>query len=156
MQFKQRRELKRTRIEIIPMIDTMFFLLVFFMLSSLALTKLNGLLVNLPQAASAPKQPPAELTLTIDKNQQLYVNKVPVTFANLETTLVAKAGGANANLGTATVIINADTSVPHGIVVRSIDAAREVGIVKFAIATSPEAVTAGDRFPSPLPEPRHE
>ena len=57
MQFKRHRELKRTRIEIIPMIDTMFFLLVLFMLSSLALTKLNGLPVNLPQASSAPKQP---------------------------------------------------------------------------------------------------
>ncbi len=50
MEFKRRRELKRTRIEIIPMIDTMFFLLVFFMLSSLALVRLNGLPVNLPRA----------------------------------------------------------------------------------------------------------
>ena len=49
MEFRRRRELKRTKIEIIPMIDTMFFLLVFFMLSSLALTRLNGLPVNLPR-----------------------------------------------------------------------------------------------------------
>ncbi len=153
MQFKQRRELKRTRIEIIPMIDTMFFLLVFFMLSSLALTKLNGLPVNLPQAASAPKQQPAELTVTIDKNQKLYVNKTPVTFETLETTLVAKAGGSRANLGEATVIINADTSVPHGIVVRCIDGAREVGIVKFAIATAPEAVPVASTASPPTGAP---
>ncbi len=143
MQFKRQRELKRTRIEIIPMIDTMFFLLVFFMLSSLALTKLNGIPVNLPQANNSPKQPPAQLTVTIDKGQQIYINKTPVTFQTLETTLVDKAGGAQANLGEATVIINADASVPHGIVVRCIDGAREVGITKFAIATAPEETGGG-------------
>ena len=136
MQFKQKRELKRSRIEIIPMIDTMFFLLVFFMLSSLALTKLNGLPVNLPQSATAPKQAPAELTITVDKNQKIYVNKIPVTFETLEPQLVQNAG-KGADLGQATVIINADASVPHGLVVRCIDGAREVGIVKFAIATAP-------------------
>lgn len=141
MQFKQRRELKRSRIEIIPMIDTMFFLLVFFMLSSLALTKLNGLPVNLPQSATAPKQAPAELTITVDKNQKLYVNKTPVTFETLEPTLVERAG-KGADLNQATVIINADASVPHGLVVRCIDGAREVGIVKFAIATAPQGEAA--------------
>lgn len=142
MQFKRRRELKRTRIEIIPMIDTMFFLLVFFMLSSLALTKLNGLPVNLPQANNAAKQPPAPLTITLDSARKIYVNKTPVTFATLERTLVDKAGGAQADLGAATVIINADASVPHGEVVRCIDSAREVGISRFAIATAPENESA--------------
>ena len=52
MRFKQRRQLKRTRIEIIPMIDTMFFLLVFFMLSSLALVRQNSIHVNLPKASN--------------------------------------------------------------------------------------------------------
>jgi len=137
MQFKQRRELKRTKIEIIPMIDTIFFLLVFFMLSSLALTRLNGLQVNLPQAATAPQQAPAELAITIDKARHLYVNKEPVTFDQLEAKLVEKVGSA-AKLPQATVIINADTSVPHGMVVKCIDFSREVGIIHFAIATAPE------------------
>jgi len=147
MQFKQRRELKRTKIEIIPMIDTMFFLLVFFMLSSLALTKLNGLPVDLPQAATAPKQPPAELTLTIDKDQQLYVNRIPVTFANLENMLVEKTGGPNANLDQTTLIINSDQVVPYGIVVHCIDSAREVGITHYSMATAAES--AGGTASSP-------
>ena len=75
MEFKRRRELKHTKIEIIPMIDTMFFLLVFFMLSSLALTKLNGLPVNLPQASSAQKQQASDITITIDGGQHIFVNK---------------------------------------------------------------------------------
>src|ERR1700710_519240 len=104
MEFKRRRELKRTRIEIIPMIDTMFFLLVFFMLSSLALAKLNGLPVNLPRASTAPKQAPAKLTLTIDKDQLVYVNKEPVAIEDVGTKLLEKAGGPNVDLNTASVI----------------------------------------------------
>jgi biopolymer transport protein ExbD len=138
VQFRRQRELKRTKIEIIPMIDTMFFLLVFFMLSSLALARLNGFPVNLPQAKSAPKQPPTELTITIDKSQHLFVNKLPVTTNNLGTVLVQKAGGPNGDLSNATVIINGDTTVPHGLVVKCIDEARLVGITHFAIATAPE------------------
>src|SRR6201986_2586837 len=90
--FKGRREPKRTKIEIIPMIDTMFFLLVFFMLSSLALTRLNGLPVNLPRASTAPKQGATELTITVDKNRQLYVNKDRVSGAELPQRLLKKAG----------------------------------------------------------------
>ena len=138
MEFKRRRELKRTRIEIIPMIDTMFFLLVFFMLSSLALTRLNGLPVNLPRASTAPKQPASDLIITVDKDQQVYVNKEPVTLADLGTVLVQKAGGPNVDLANASIVINADLTVPHGIVVKCIDESRGVGITKFAIATAPE------------------
>ena len=139
MEFKRRRELKRTKIEVIPMIDTMFFLLVFFMLSSLALTKLNGLPVNLPQSSTATKQAATDLTLTITKEKLLYLNKEPVTLANLGEKLVEKAGGPNVNLAAASVVLNADSDVSHGLVVKCMDEARGVGITKFGIATSPEA-----------------
>src|SRR5579862_7860383 len=90
VEFKRRRELKRTKIEIIPMIDTMFFLLVFFMLSSLALTRLNGLPVNLPRASTAPKQNPVDLTVTIDKDQKVYLNKQLIDVATLPEQLQEK------------------------------------------------------------------
>ena len=143
MEFKRRRELKRTKIEIIPMIDTIFFMLVFFMLSSLALTRLNGLPVNLPKAATAIQQQANDLTITIDKSRQIYVNKDPVALADLGPALIAKAGGASIDLSTADVIINADLTVPHGLVVSCIDTARQVGIERFAIATAPEDGNAG-------------
>src|SRR5579862_9557032 len=136
MEFRRRRELKRTKIEIIPMIDTMFFLLVFFMLSSLALTRMNGLPVNLPQASSAPKQPPVDLTITIDKLQQVFVNKQMVAPDQVGQELLKQAG--DADLSQTSVVINADKTVPHGLVVQCIDEARNAGISKFAIATEPE------------------
>src|ERR1700722_5206845 len=138
MTFRRRREYKRARIEIIPMIDTMFFLLVFFMLSSLALTKLNGLPVNLPRASTAPKQNVTDLTITVDKDQQVFVNKDRVTLDDLGSKLLEKAGGPNAELDQTSVIINADLTVPHGVVVRCIDESRAVGITHLAIATAPD------------------
>lgn len=138
MEFKRRRELKRTKIEIIPMIDTMFFLLVFFMLSSLALTRLNGLPVNLPHASTSPKQPVTDLTITVDKDQRVFVNKERIAIEDLGQKLVEKAGGPNVDLDQTSVIINADLTVPHGLVVRCIDEARGVGITHFAIATAPD------------------
>lgn len=138
MEFKRRRELKRTKIEIIPMIDTMFFLLVFFMLSSLALTRLNGLPVNLPHASTSPKQPVTDLTVTVDKEQQVFVNKERIPIDSLGAKLIEKAGGPNVDMEQTSIIINADLSVPHGIVVHCIDEARSVGITHFAIATAPD------------------
>jgi biopolymer transport protein ExbD len=137
VQFKKRRELKRTKIEIIPMIDTIFFLLVFFMLSSLALTKLNSLPVNLPKAATATKQQSTDLTITVDKDRNIFVNKARVTLDKLGATLAAKAG-PSADLSTTSVVLNADLSVSHGLVVSCMDEARKVGISRFAIATASE------------------
>lgn len=137
MKFKQRRELKRTKIEIIPMIDTIFFLLVFFMLSSLAMTRLNGLPVKLPTANTAPPQPPTELTVTIERSGHLRVNQAPANWDNLQAKLVEKAGKNRANLANVSLILNADARVAHGIVVRVIDIARDIGITQYAIATAP-------------------
>ncbi len=138
MKFTQRRSLKRTKIEIIPMIDTMFFLLVFFMLSSLALVRQSGINVNLPQARTGKKQTAVDLTVTVDKARRVYVNKDEVSLDDLGTKLVQTAGGRTADLEADSVIINADLTVPHGLVVGCIDRAREVGITHFAIATAPE------------------
>ena len=53
----QRRSIKKARIEIIPMIDTIFFLLVFFMISTLSMTQFRGMAVNLPKAAAGQQAP---------------------------------------------------------------------------------------------------
>jgi biopolymer transport protein ExbD len=138
MTFRRRREYKRARIEIIPMIDTMFFLLVFFMLSSLALTKLRGLPVNLPQASTAAKANSLDMTVTIDKDQHIFVNKTLVTLEDLPAMLVQTAGGSDVDLSKASVVINSDKTVPYGVVIGCIDAARSVGIVHFPLATAPD------------------
>lgn len=144
MEFKRRRELKRTKIEIIPMIDTIFFLLVFFMLSSLALVRLNGLPVNLPQASTANPLQPHDLTITIDKERRVYVNKVPVDVNDLAQDL-ANTVGPGVDPSDVTVIINADLSVPHGLVVQCLDEARQAGLTRFGIATASEDSAGGNQ-----------
>jgi len=135
MRFKAKRQLKRTKIEVIPMIDTMFFLLVFFMLSSLSLTRINGLKVNLPQTSTMPPETPSKLTLTINKNREIFLNAKAIQREALQSALQQEILSLQLDPKSVSFVINADTTVPHGLVVECIDDSRAVGITHFAIAT---------------------
>lgn len=136
MKFKRRSELKRTKIEIIPMVDTMFFLLVFFMLSSLALSKLVAMPVDLPKAGSSNRiQDDKNLALSVDAGGQIFIDRQNVTVEILGERIKAIAGSRP--LTDLTLVINADQKASHGLVVQCIDQARLAGLTKFAIATDP-------------------
>ncbi len=129
-----RRPGKKARIEIIPMIDTMFFLLVFFMLATLTMTNQFSLPVNLPHAAGNQDKPQQVITLTITQEGKLYYDKEQIA-APADAALrlrQASAGGQQT-----AVIINADRSVEHGRVVELMDAIRQSGISRIAIAVTP-------------------
>ncbi len=126
--------MKRAKIEIIPMIDTMFFLLVFFMLSSLAMSHMYGMNLQLPKASTSTEETKVNLTITIDRLENVYVNNQRVLVPAVAGALQKAAG--NADLSKQTVVINADGSVPHGLVVECMDEARQAGAVHFAIATT--------------------
>jgi biopolymer transport protein ExbD len=153
---KKNRGLKETKVEIIPMIDTMFFLLVFFILSSVGAIKLQGININLPKsAASAPSQPnpvkPLELTMTIKSDGTVFVNTIRVPPGQsakeyLEREVLRQKRksieelnnnkGADGQLDPSDdvqVIVSADARARYEIMVRCIDEAREAGIYKFAI-----------------------
>lgn len=118
------------------MIDTMFFLLVFFMLSSLSLTNLMGMPVNLPKSSNSAKQNKLDFTVTVDKSGNVYVNKTQVSPNDVGSELLTLAGGPNSDLSEASVVINADEGVPYGLVIRCIDQARGVGVTHFPLATA--------------------
>lgn len=129
----RRRSLKKARIEIIPMIDTIFFLLVFFMISTLSMAQYRGLPVNLPKAASG-SQPPAEsATITLTKEGNLYLDKEAVTRDGLLDALSRQVERRPDLL----VIVNADDGVRHGSVVEIMDGARRAGVTKISIAVKP-------------------
>jgi biopolymer transport protein ExbD len=67
-----RRTIKRARIEIIPMIDTIFFLLVFFMISTLSMARYSGLPVNLPKAATGQQPASESAAVTIAGDGKVY------------------------------------------------------------------------------------
>ena len=109
----QRRSLKKARIEIIPMIDTIFFLLVFFMISTLSMAHYRGLPVNLPKAASGKQPPTVSISLTVTKEGRLFVNRQEVEKKSLPD-LLRQQLAKNPEL---LVIINADHGTQHGEVV---------------------------------------
>jgi biopolymer transport protein ExbD len=130
----QRRSLKKARIEIIPMIDTIFFLLVFFMISTLSMSQFKGMPVNLPKAASGQQAPAESAAISIDKDDRIFLDKEPVDKAALGERLRQQLG-KNAEL---LVVINADDGVAHGRVVEVMDIARGANVVKMAIAVKPK------------------
>ena len=150
MEFSNRRTRRLPEVPIIPMIDTMFFLLVFFILTSLNIIKLEGINVNLPQAShSNPQTKAIDLTVSITAAQEVYVNGKratpgqdigPMLITALQKDL--KHAPTEADLTNQSVVINADGSVPHRLVVQSIDQARGVHINKFAIATTSDKTKA--------------
>jgi biopolymer transport protein ExbD len=130
----QRRSMKKARIEIIPMIDTIFFLLVFFMISTLSMTQFKGLPVNLPKAASGQQAPAESAAITINKENQTFLDKQAVEKAALAERL-AQLIAKNPDL---LVVINADDGVEHGRVVEVMDIARSANVAKMAIAVKPK------------------
>jgi len=130
----QRRSIKKARIEIIPMIDTIFFLLVFFMISTLSMTQFKGMPVNLPKAASGQQAPAESAAITIDKDGRLFLNQQAIDKGALSEALSQQLA-KNAEM---LVVINADDGVQHGQVVEVMDIARGANVAKMAIAVKPK------------------
>jgi len=141
---RRSKEGKETKIEIIPMIDTMFFLLVFFLLSSLNIINLESINMTLPKESSKeiPTKVEAQLTVAIHRDGSVYVNTKPVTPEEVGPALMAAATADVQKKGKnrvpdrekMSVVISAQTGVKHGLVVSCIDSARKEDIKRFAIA----------------------
>lgn len=129
-----RRSIKKARIEIVPMIDTIFFLLVFFMISTLSMTRFKGMPVNLPKAASGQQAPAESAAVTINKDGRVSLDKEPVEKSALADRLRRRL---EKNPGLL-VLINADDGVEHGRVVEVMDIARSADAAKIAIAVKPK------------------
>ena len=130
----QRRSIKKARIEIIPMIDTIFFLLVFFMISTLSMSQFKGMPVNLPKAASGQQAPAESAAITIDRDGKLFLNQQAIDKAALGEALRQELA-KNAEM---LIVINADDGVQHGQVVEVMDIARGVNVARMAIAVKPK------------------
>ena len=124
-------EESRLTINIVPMIDVVFAILAFFILSTLYLTRAEGLPINLPTAETSVSQDEAALTLTITADGQLFLGDQPV---NLEV-LPAEVQALIAPGQPAMVTVRADKATPHGQVVAAMDRIRNVKGVRLGIAT---------------------
>ncbi len=125
---------KKARIEIIPMIDTIFFLLVFFMIASLAMTTQKGMPVNLPKASSGSERPAVKVVLTLADSGTYYIDKTPVGFQGIRMAL---ANRLKEN-PSAVVVINCDKSQSWEKGIQLADEAKRAGARFLTIATEPK------------------
>jgi biopolymer transport protein ExbD len=129
MKLRKSRSYWRGRIEIIPMIDVMFFLLVTFMLASLSMQSLNSITVNLPRGDAENLQHKEPVTLTITKDSKVYVDKTLTTLESLAFVLKPIMAGRDPGL-----VVAADGAAPEGTVVQAMIQARRAGVEHFLIA----------------------
>jgi biopolymer transport protein ExbD len=118
------------QINIVPMIDVIFAILTFFIISTLYLTRSEGLPVNLPNAATSEIQQTAQINVTVNPNGEIALNRQPIALSQLQDA-VRSLVGSNPQ---ALVVINADKQVSHGQVVSVMDTLRQVQGAKLAIA----------------------
>lgn len=129
-----RREQEKARIEVIPMIDIVFFLLVFFMISTLSMTINRGVPVNLPTAASSHKDLRETFNITVTEDGEIFLNKAPIALQDIAPQV--KVGLAkDPDL---LAIISADDQAFHGVIVDVMDEIRLAGVSRLAIAVQPE------------------
>lgn len=129
MQFKI-KEKRKVLINITSLIDVLFLLLIFFMVSSTFLEQ-PGIKLELPQAKNAVVTEQNDYTLFVDKDGNLFLNQDEVTTENLE----AKLKEALPNMVDSALILKADQEVTHGIIVRVMDIAKQSGVKKLIIGT---------------------
>jgi len=121
------------QINIVPMIDVIFALLTFFILSALYLNRSAGLPVNLPGATTARIQIETQIVVTIDAQGSLSLNRQPAELTDLQPRVRALSGSASSTV----VVINADERALHGRVVAVMDQLRQVPGIRLAIAAKP-------------------
>ena len=129
-----RKEAEKARIEVVPMIDIIFFLLVFFMISTLSMTMNRGLPVNLPKAASSQRDLRESVNITVTREGDIFLNKEPVTLQEIGQRVQAGLERDPELLA----VINADDHAIHGTVVDIMDKVRLAGISRLAIAVKPD------------------
>jgi biopolymer transport protein ExbD len=124
------------RIEIVPLIDIMFFLLASFMLVSLSLIDARAMGVKLPAAAHAEGQDAGKniLAVAVDKSGTAYFENAPVSL----NELAARLSGVLAARPDAKVLVSGDRDARHGDIVRVLDALRGAKALNVALSTAPE------------------
>ncbi len=120
----------QAEINIVPMIDAIFSILAFFIISSISLIRSEGLPVNLPSAETAEPKQVAQINVTVQNDGKMYLNKKPIQIETLQYE-VDRLILPNQQ---STVIISADEKVSHGLVVIVMDELRQVEGATLAIA----------------------
>lgn len=131
MRFRRAVERKEAAFDLMPLIDVVFLLIIFFMLTTSFRTIFQGIKVDLPTTTTKQEKIEQNIIITITKDNVLYLDKTRVTTSNLVSLLKKKLGEKKG-----LVMINADKLVRHGKVVEAMDLAKQAGADRVGILTS--------------------
>ena len=124
---------RKVRINITSLIDVLFILLIFFMVTSTFLEQ-PGMKLELPKAKSANVENVENMVVYIDSDRQVFLNDKPVAIDRLEKQLAELINKDE----DPTLVLRADKTVPHGLVVMAMDIAKQVGFNRLVVATEVE------------------
>jgi biopolymer transport protein ExbD len=126
-------EVRKARIEIIPMIDIMFFLLVFFIMITLHMIPNAGLSAQLPSSATTQSLPPSKVMVTLSSDGSISIDGHTLSTQQLRTMLSARADAAH----TVVTISGAKTAQIQKLI-DVMDACRSAGVFQIALAAQPQ------------------
>lgn len=130
MRIRDRRSFSKPEVMIIPMIDIMFFLLVFFMLSTLYMVNLKSIPVNIPKVEHAQAQTNVNYLVTLKADGRLYLEDKEID----ELSLIEGAKTKFEADPKFAVVIRADENVDYGKIMALLDKFKGAGITKFGLA----------------------
>lgn len=131
MKLRSRRTEREPRLMIIPMIDIIFFLLVFFMMNTLFMVQQNVLPVQLPTAKSAETQPAKQVAITVSKDGNIWINSRQIKLQDFRTLIQEEIQSEPH----AVFVLRADRVVPHGQVIEVMDEMKIAGVKRISVAT---------------------
>ncbi|MGE1063340.1 biopolymer transporter ExbD [Megasphaera paucivorans] len=130
MRLRDRRSFTKPEVMIIPMIDVMFFLLVFFMISTLYMVDVKTIAVHLPQAAHSDTQAKVNYLVTLKKDGTLWLDD-----RQIDTSELLKRAAEERRIHPQfAVVIRADQGLDYGQVIALLDELKGAGITHFGLA----------------------
>ena len=131
MKLRNWRNQREPRLMVIPMIDIIFFLLVFFMLNTLYMVEQKVFPVQLPAAKQSDSQPVKQVNITVSKDGEVWIEDKKIILGDFKKLIHQEIQ----NHPEAVFILRADRLVPHGQVVEVMDELKATGVKKLSIAT---------------------
>ncbi|MFA4991829.1 MAG: biopolymer transporter ExbD [Candidatus Omnitrophota bacterium] len=130
MKFKRRIHIEKGGIDLAPLIDCVFLLMIFFLLTSNFIFQ-PGIKINLPKAVTSEVVQENTIVITMTSDNRYYLNEAPITMAELKNKLERVSSNKP-------ILIKADRDVALGKVVSLWDFCRDVGVKQINIATNQE------------------